>query len=310
IGSIPIGSTLTDGTHTFTATTGATTADVSNWTLSSIALAPPAALTGDVTLAVTSTSIEAANGSTASTTQNVTLHLTADTANQFGTTGDDVLTNASSSGGILWGLDGNDTLTGGAGRDTLLGGSGNDTLNGGAANDTLDGGKGNDIVIGGAGSDLISGGAGNDTLTGGVGGVADTTSDTFRWHLGDAGTEGTAATAANDTITDFSAAAASSGGDVLDLRDLLLGELKGSSNGAGNLTKYIDFDTTSTPGSTIIHISSHGDFTSGFSAGSEDERITLTGVDLRASMGLAAASTDAQVISEMLNRGKLIVDGP
>ena len=102
---------------------------------------------------------------------------------------------------------------------------------------------------------------------------------------------------------------ASSGGDVLDLRDLLVGELKGGPTGAGNLASYLDFDTTSKAGSTIIHLSSHGDFSGGFTAGAQDQTITLNGVDLRASMNLAANSTDAQVISELLNRGKLITDG-
>ncbi|MBC7666348.1 MAG: type I secretion C-terminal target domain-containing protein, partial [Caulobacter sp.] len=44
-------------------------------------------------------------------------------------------------------------------------------------------------------------------------------------------------------------------------------------------------------------------------ATNEDQTIVLQGVDLRASMGLAANSTDAQVISELLNRGKLMTDG-
>jgi hypothetical protein len=309
IGAIPVGATLTDGIHAFTATAGSTSADVSNWALDSISLAPSASTSGDVTLSVTATSIESANGSTSSTSQDVTLHLTPDTSNQYGTTNSDTLA-VTTGNGMLWGLDGNDLLAGGTGRDTLLGGAGNDALDGAAGNDALDGGRGNDTLVGGAGSDLIAGGPGNDSLTGGLGGVVDTTSDTFRWHLGDAGAEGTAATSANDTITDFSAAASSSGGDVLDLRDLLVGELKGSGTGAGNLTKYIDFDTTSTPGSTVIHISSHGDFTSGYASSAEDQRITLTGVDLRAAMGLTSTSTDAQVISELLNRGKLAVDGP
>jgi len=75
------------------------------------------------------------------------------------------------------------------------------------------------------------------------------------------------------------------------------------------LANYLDFDTTTTPGSTIIHISTTGDFSTGYSSSHEDQTITLNGVDLRASMGLSSTSTDAQVISELLNRGKLITDG-
>jgi hypothetical protein len=33
-------------------------------------------------------------------------------------------------------------------------------------------------------------------------------------------------------------------------------------------------------------------------------------VDIRSSLALAANATDAQIIQELLNRGKLIADGP
>jgi VCBS repeat-containing protein len=188
------------------------------------------------------------------------------------------------------------------------GGSGAETITGSAGRDIIHAGGGNDIVIGGGGADRLEGGAGNDTLTGAGAGSTDTYSDTFKWSLGDASP--TLGTPAKDVITDFTTNAANTGGDVLDLRDLLVGELHGASNAPGNLTQYLDFDTTSTPGSTIIHISSQGQFTAGYAAGVEDQTITLQGVDLRSAFGLGSAATDAQLIQELLARGKLVTDGP
>ena len=85
-----------------------------------------------------------------------------------------------------------------------------DTLTGSSGNDVLKGGDGNDIINGGAGNDILVGGSGADTMTGGIG------SDTFVFLKTDA--------AAVDTITDFNGAAApASGGDILDIADLLIG---------------------------------------------------------------------------------------
>ena len=116
----------------------------------------------------------------------------------------------------LYGGDGNDTISGGVGSDEVYGDAGDDILNGNDGDDKLFGGAGNDVVDGGAGADTISGGAGNDTLTGGLG------ADTFKWELSDAGVKGTPAA---DVITDFNPVPLASGGDVLDLRDLLLGRI-------------------------------------------------------------------------------------
>ena len=79
----------------------------------------------------------------------------------------------------------------------------------------LFGGAGADILVGGAGSDVLFGQTGSDTLTGGLGGP-DATSDRFVFQRGDVG-HGV------DTITDFHVAAVASGGDVLDISDLLAG---------------------------------------------------------------------------------------
>lgn len=125
-----------------------------------------------------------------------------------GTSGGDDISAGTMQDVSIFGMDGNDILTGGAGDDTLAGGAGADELRGGAGNDTLffdaddtvvDGGDGADLAIveeargvtfdlaahnvegvfGNAGNDvlytsglsgaLMSGGAGDDILTGGQG---------------------------------------------------------------------------------------------------------------------------------------------
>jgi Ca2+-binding RTX toxin-like protein len=53
------------------------------------------------------------------------------------------------------GLDGADSLTGGARNDTLNGGAGNDRIIGNDGNDSLDGGPGDDTMNGGLGSDIF-----------------------------------------------------------------------------------------------------------------------------------------------------------
>jgi len=53
----------------------------------------------------------------------------------------------------IYGLDGNDNLSGAGLADTLNGGTGNDTLSGNDGADTLDGGTGNDTLYGGEGDD-------------------------------------------------------------------------------------------------------------------------------------------------------------
>ena len=236
-------------------------------------------------------------------TQASTITVNVDRTNVLvGSTGVDTL-NGVAGPDLLMGRDGDDTLNGNAGNDQLLAGNGNDILNGGIGNDTLAGGAGTDTLNGGDGVDRLIGGAGNDTLRGDAiaGPLA---SDTFAWQLADRGTGGAPA---SDTIQDFSLAPASANGDVIDLRDLLVAE--NTTAGVGNLQNYLDFDTTSVAGSTVIRISSTGGFASGtYSAAAEDQRITLTGVDLRTGLGLASNATDNQIIQELLTRQKLVVD--
>jgi Ca2+-binding RTX toxin-like protein len=167
------------------------------------------------------------------------------------------------------------------------------TLSGTASADALAGGSAAETFSGGIDADLITGGGGNDTLSGGAG------SDTFKWNLADKGTAGTPAV---DTIGDFDVANPAAGGDRLDLRDLLQGE-HGSAGDLGNLLNYLHFEATG--GNTRIQISSSGDFAGGFNAGAVDQTIVLQGVDLT-----AGGLSDLQIIQDLINRGKLVTDGP
>ncbi|SIR89146.1 type I secretion C-terminal target domain (VC_A0849 subclass) [Sphaerotilus natans] len=169
-----------------------------------------------------------------------------------------------------------DTLTGDATTADYISGLG--------GNDTLSGLGGNDTLVGGTGSDWLTGGAGNDV---------------FAWSLNDQGSKGAPAV---DTITDFEI-----GADILDLRDLLVGEGFGAGNTAGNLANYLDFEVSGT--NTTIHVSTTGAFTGGtYSAAAEDQTIVLQNVDLPSALGLTSGATDAQIISAMLTQGKLVVD--
>jgi Ca2+-binding RTX toxin-like protein len=190
----------------------------------------------------------------------------------------------------LYGGDGNDTVLGGLGNDLLSGDADDDNLQGGAGIDTLLGGAGNDILDGGIDNDILIGGAGNDTLIGGLG------SDVFKWEFADKGAKGMPAT---DTITLFDTAPAASGGDVLDLRDLLTAEVHDV--GTGNLASYLHFEKSGVD--TVIHVSSTGEFAAGFNASLEVQTITLTGVDL-----IGSLTNDQQVIQSLLNNNKLITD--
>jgi Ca2+-binding RTX toxin-like protein len=214
-------------------------------------------------------------------------------------------TSASSGNDYLSGGTGNDNLSGGNGNDLILGNAGNDTLSGGAGTDVIYGGTGNDTISGGTGSDRIVGGQGNDTLSGNAG-TADSTTDVFQWLLGD---QGTIATPAVDTITDFGAASASSGGDILDLRDLLVNATASPTA----LDNFLHFQVVG--GTTTIFISTSGQFNDNNSVNTttgtlptnvnsnDVQQIVLTGVDL-----VGSNTTDQQVIQSLLNNGKLVVD--
>ncbi|MBI2277323.1 MAG: type I secretion C-terminal target domain-containing protein, partial [Dechloromonas sp.] len=175
-----------------------------------------------------------------------------------------------------WDVRTGESYTGSAAAEKVIGSDGRDTINAG---------DGNDIVQAGGGSDTILGGAGSDLLTGGLG------SDTFAWTLAD---QGTAGAPARDTVTDFSVASKAAGGDVLDLRDLLLGE--NHATGTGNLTDFLHFGRSGSD--TVIDIKPSG------AGGSVTQQIVVSGVDLTAGNTL----NDQAIIQDLLTKGKLLTD--
>jgi Ca2+-binding RTX toxin-like protein len=285
VAGVPIGSAFSAGTDL-----GAGVWSFTSAQLNGLNFLPADGYTGTVNLTVTSTATEISNGSTASTTQTVAVTVAETTNTIIDTAGSSTLTGTAGNDHIE-GLAGNDTLSGGAGNDLIYGGAGNDTLNGDDGNDILYGGAGTDTLNGGNGNDILIGGTGNDMLTGGAG------SDVFQWQLADQGAVGTPAT---DTITDFSTALPASGGDVLDLRDLLMGESH-SGSAPGTLNGYLHFEKLGTD--TIVHISTSGGFSGGFSAALDDQKITLTGVDL-----VTGFANDNAIITDLLTKSKLITD--
>ncbi|RQM60130.1 type I secretion C-terminal target domain-containing protein [Aeromonas enteropelogenes] len=142
-----------------------------------------------------------------------------------------------------------------------------------------------DTLIGGLGNDILIGEKDGDSLTGGGG------SDTFKWVNGDAD-------GSTDNITDFTLGATASGGDVLDLSDLLVGVPTGGTNEdlATVLDNYLQFDaaankltidTDGTPGGAQLTIQFQGGL-------DLDQGGTLT--------------TNHDIIKQMLDDGNLKVD--
>ena len=156
----------------------------------------------------------------------------------------------------------NDHLGGTYGNDNLVGTAGNDTLNGGIGNDILQGGGGNDILIGGDGADV------------------------FKWNLAETGT---------DVIKDFNLAPVlSGGGDMLDLKGLLVGE----DDTAFSLDAYLNFSANG-GGQTVITVNATGD-----AAGGTGQTITLENVQFMA-FQVYAGTTDVDIINKLLADGHL-----
>jgi Ca2+-binding RTX toxin-like protein len=284
LGTIPVGATISDGTHSFTATAGNTTVTVynqespaGNWDLTHLSLTAPTGFVGEIDLTATATQVSTEFG-TISSSQLVVA--------TFAPIGADLLTDTSPGYATTNSSDtsGGNILTAGATSTRIVGGDGADTLTGGAGNDWIQGDAGNDTLVGGAGNDYLWGGAGNDTLTGGLG------ADTFVWKLADRGSVGSPAA---DIVKDFN----QDPGDKLNLRDLLDGESHLGTD-VGNLTNYLHFEASGS--NTIVQISTEGAFSSGYNASLVDQRITLEGV--------ALTGTDQAIIQSLLTNGKLVTD--
>jgi Ca2+-binding RTX toxin-like protein len=159
-------------------------------------------------------------------------------------------------------------------------------LTGNALNNTLTGNDANNILDGGKGDDILIGGLGNDTLKGGLG------ADVFKWGADDLGSAGNISNS-TDTITDFSITQ----GDQLDLRDLLDGE------SSANILDYISIEASGT--STVLRISSTGQFDSGYDSGQEDARIILSNTNL---LTVTVTGNYADAIQYMINNQSLLID--
>jgi hypothetical protein len=166
------------------------------------------------------------------------------------------------------------TVTGTPGDDASLTGTG-----AGIA-DAIYGLAGNDTLTSDGGGDFLFGGTGSDTL------IGSGDSDVFYWQNGDAGTDISPDT---DTVNNFTLG---SGGDVLHLADLLVGEE------SGILTDYIT-SITESGGNSTITLDSNGD------GSGDDVNIVLNGVGV----DLTALGADVNaIVSQMMTDGNLIID--
>ncbi|WP_421259639.1 type I secretion C-terminal target domain-containing protein [Aeromonas sp. 600774] len=182
---------------------------------------------------------------------------------------------------------GNDTLSGGSGNDLLFGQEGSDILDGGDGDDYLDGGSGNDSLIGGAGNDILIGGLGSDILLGGLGSdimTGGAGSDTFKWLAGDVG--------GTDVIKDFTTG---TGGDVLDISELLTGEHASKES----LDAYLTFTSGPGTGKSTLTIDLDG-----AGSGTTTHVIQFDNIDLT----LGGTRNDQTIIEDLLNQGNLKVD--
>jgi Tfp pilus assembly protein PilW len=108
--------------------------------------------------------------------------------------------------------------------------------------------------------------------------------------------------------------AATASGDILDLRDLLVGE------NVGTLDHYVHIVYNSTNNSTIIQVNTSGGFTAGHNAetvagatnfsstlvdvsGTVNQQIVLTNVNLT-----TLGTSDAEILNNLIAQQKLITD--
>ncbi|MFM5025603.1 type I secretion C-terminal target domain-containing protein, partial [Aeromonas caviae] len=183
---------------------------------------------------------------------------------------------------------GGSTLSSATETITIHSQSGHDLL-GSDQGDWLFGSSGNDRLLGGMGDDVLRGGQGNDILTGGAG------SDLFVWGSGD---EGTTASPAIDTITDFRPQE----GDRIDLADLLKGVTDNSVDGLlGHLSASV---TTGSGGlgDVNLSVSPAGD-------GHVTQQITLKDVDL-SGWNLSGGSSSHDILQSLLDHNGLITQHP
>ncbi|MEQ6886737.1 Ig-like domain-containing protein, partial [Salicola sp. Rm-C-2C1-2] len=144
---------------------------------------------------------------------------------------------------------------------------------------------GEDRLEGVSANDILTGGAGNDILTGGLG------ADTFRWELGDQGSQ---ITPAQDTVTDFTKGnvTSNSEADRLDFADLLQGE-----EDEASLEGYIMAEEDGS--NTTLYLNSDGDL--GGNKANADQIVTLQNVSMD-------GESSQDFIQELMNNNQLNID--
>ncbi|WP_281180402.1 calcium-binding protein [Endozoicomonas ascidiicola] len=145
-----------------------------------------------------------------------------------------------------------------------------------------------EVIQGAEGADSISAGAGNDTIYGGGGDdilVGEGGRDTYVWRYDDIGSS---IDTAEDVVEGFQTGA---DGDVLDLADLLQEE-----TGAVDELLTLNFQN----GDTIIDVNLSA-------VDGVRQSITLRDVDLS---GYGGASSDIEILNNLINDGNLNIDSP
>ena len=77
LSGMPVGTTLSDGTHSVTTTAANPSVDISGWNTAKLAITPPAGYSGTLTLQATATAAETVGGSKASVSQALTVQVNA-----------------------------------------------------------------------------------------------------------------------------------------------------------------------------------------------------------------------------------------
>ncbi|HBN22684.1 MAG TPA: hypothetical protein DD412_05545, partial [Holosporales bacterium] len=171
-------------------------------------------------------------------------------------------------------------------NDYISGRSGDDTLRGRSGDDFLDGGLGNDTLLGQNGRDVLLGGKGDDILTGG------NNDDVYLWLDGD---EGSVATPAEDTITDFKNSFFSgTEDDHIDLSDFL------SAESHETLTDYLFVEFSG--GDSKLYINTTGAI-DGTPTHNADQVITVESIDLT-----GGSAVQADIINALLANNVIVTD--
>jgi hypothetical protein len=139
------------------------------------------------------------------------------------------------------------------------------------------------VNMGGA-DNVVRDTAGDTSLLGREG------ADVFQWSLAEPG--------ASDTVSGFDTGSPASGGDALDIHDLLPPE------SVGNLESYLRFEDSGT-GGTLLKISHEGAFTGD---AAHDAGVSYQSIDLQHVDFSSLGSSQQQIIDNLLGSGKLITE--